>query len=179
VLHAYPTIDGRRAADIELHGVQVSDDMAIGTAAGGLALLEELRDRAIAAQAAEATGLLDRLLADTVDYCKQREQFGQPIAAFQALQHRMVDMHIQVELTRAAAILAATRLGTEPCERAKAASSAKIAVARACRFVGQNAVQLHGGMGSCRSATISNARPSSRANGARKPGMSQGATGSR
>lgn len=147
LLHAYPTIDGRRAADIELNGVWVSAAMAIGTADDGMVLLEELRDRAIAAQAAEATGLLERLLADTVDYCKQRKQFGQPIAAFQALQHRMVDMHIQVELTRAAAILAATRLGAEPRERAKAASSAKIAVARACRFVGQNAVQLHGGMG--------------------------------
>jgi butyryl-CoA dehydrogenase len=147
VLHAYPTIDGRRAADIELNGVQVGEKMMIGTGETGMALLEELRDRAIAVQAAEATGLLEQLVADTVEYCKQRKQFGQPIAAFQALQHRMVDMHIQVELTRAAAILAATRLGSEPFERAKAASSAKIAVAQACRFVGQNAVQLHGGMG--------------------------------
>ncbi|MDE2435956.1 MAG: acyl-CoA dehydrogenase family protein [Sphingomonadales bacterium] len=143
----YPTIDGRRAADVVFSGVTVSADSIIGPVDGGLDLLDELRDRALAAQAAEAAGLLDRLVSDTVDYCKQRQQFGQPLAAFQALQHRMVDMHIQVELVRAAAILAAARLDAPRHERAAAASSAKIAVAQACRFVGQNAVQLHGGMG--------------------------------
>lgn len=143
-LQVYPTIDGRRAADVTLQRVQVPGDMVI---AGGLPLLEEWRDRAIAAQAAEAAGLLDRLVTDTVDYAKQRQQFGQPIASFQALQHRMVDMHIQLELVRAAAVLAACKLSAPEQERARAASSAKIAVAKACRFVGQNAVQLHGGMG--------------------------------
>lgn len=146
-LHAYPTIDGRRAADIELVDVQVSPDALLGALGGGLALLEEVRDRAIAAQAAEAAGLLDRLLTDTVAYCKQRKQFGQPIASFQALQHRMVDMYMHVEMTRAAALLASVKLDGPADERARAASSAKVTLANACRFVGQNAVQLHGGMG--------------------------------
>jgi len=121
--------------------------MVLGPVGGALDLLEEWRDRAIAAQAAETSGLLDRLVADTVTYTKQRQQFGRPIAEFQALQHRMVDMHIEVELVRAAAVLASCKLAAPTQERARAASSAKIAVARACRFVAQNAVQLHGGMG--------------------------------
>lgn len=146
-LHPYPTIDGRCAADIVLDRVKVDGDALIGTSGDGLSLLEEWRDRAIAGQAAEAAGLLDRLLSDTVAYCKDRHQFGAPIASYQALQHRMVDMHIQVELVRAAALLAAAKLDAPCHERARAASSAKVAVAQACRFVGQNAVQLHGGMG--------------------------------
>lgn len=146
-LHAYPTIDGRRAADVEFAGVRVAPEALIGPEGGALPLLEAMRDRAIAAQAAEAAGLLDKLLTDTVEYTRQREQFGQPIAAFQVLQHRMVDMYMQVEMVRSAAVLAALRLDGDPAERAKAASAAKVTVANACRFVGQNAVQLHGGMG--------------------------------
>lgn len=146
-LHPYPTIDGRRAADIDFAGVAVSAEALIGPEGGALPLLEAMRDRAIAAQAAEAAGLLDKLVADTVDYTKQRSQFGQPIAGFQVLQHRMVDMFMRVEMVRSAAILASLKLDGDPVERAKAASAAKVTVAEACRFVGQNAVQLHGGMG--------------------------------
>ncbi|MBK6707938.1 MAG: acyl-CoA dehydrogenase family protein [Sphingomonadales bacterium] len=146
-MHPYPTIDGRRAADIILTNVEVSQDALIGGEGRGLELLEELRDRAVAAQAAEASGLLDKLLQDTVAYTQQRQQFGQPIASFQVLQHRMVDMYMHVELTRAAALLATLKLDAPADERARAASSAKATVAEACRFVGQNAVQLHGGMG--------------------------------
>ena len=146
-LHSYPTIDGRRAADIEFAGVTVSADALIGPEGGALPLLEAMRDRAIAAQAAEAAGLLDKLVTDTVAYTKQRNQFGQPISSFQALQHRMVDMYMQVEMVRSAAVLATLRLDGDPVERARAASAAKVTVANACRFVGQNAVQLHGGMG--------------------------------
>ncbi|MFC0588242.1 acyl-CoA dehydrogenase family protein [Novosphingobium aquiterrae] len=146
-LHPYPTIDGRRAADIELAGVTLPVEAQVGPVGGALALLEEVRDRAIAAQAAEAAGLLDKLLADTVEYTKQRQQFGQPISSFQVLQHRMVDMYMQVEMVRSAAVLAALKLDGDPAERAKAASAAKVTVANACRFIGQNAVQLHGGMG--------------------------------
>lgn len=147
ILHAYPTLDGRCAADIELDGAIVGPGALIGGEGAGLPLLEELRDRAIAAQAAEAAGLLERLVRDTVDYAKQRQQFGQPIASFQALQHRMVDMHVQVELVRSAAVFAALKLDAAPVERSLAASAAKVTLANACRFVGQNAVQLHGGMG--------------------------------
>lgn len=146
-LHSYPTIDGRRAADIAFAGVAVPAEALIGPEGGALPLLEAMRDRAIAAQAAEAAGLLDRLVADTVDYTKQRSQFGQPISSFQVLQHRMVDMFMRVEMVRSAAVLAALKLDGDPAERAKAASAAKVTVAEACRFVGQNAVQLHGGMG--------------------------------
>ena len=146
-MHPYPTIDGRRAADIILSDVEVSQEALVGGEGQGLELLEELRDRAVAAQAAEASGLLDKLLQDTVAYTQQRQQFGQPIASFQVLQHRMVDMYMHVELTRAAALLATLKLGAPADERARAASSAKATVAEACRFVGQNAVQLHGGMG--------------------------------
>lgn len=146
-LHPYPTIDGRRAADIELSGVTLPAEARVGPEGGALALLEAVRDRAIAAQAAEAAGLLDKLLADTVEYTKQRQQFGQPISSFQVLQHRMVDMYMQVEMVRSAAVLVALRLDGDPDERAKAASAAKVTVANACRFIGQNAVQLHGGMG--------------------------------
>ena len=146
-MHPYPTIDGRRAADIILTDVVVGSDALIGGEGQGLELLEELRDRAVAAQAAEAAGLLDKLLQDTVAYTQQRQQFGQPIATFQVLQHRMVDMYMHVELTRAAALLATLKLDAPADERARAASSAKATLAEACRFVGQNAVQLHGGMG--------------------------------
>jgi alkylation response protein AidB-like acyl-CoA dehydrogenase len=146
-LHPYPTIDGRRAADIILTDVEVGSDALVGREGQGLELLEELRDRAVAAQAAEAAGLLDKLLQDTVAYTQQRQQFGQPIATFQVLQHRMVDMYMHVELTRAAALLATLKLDAPADERARAASSAKATLAEACRFVGQNAVQLHGGMG--------------------------------
>jgi alkylation response protein AidB-like acyl-CoA dehydrogenase len=146
-MHPYPTIDGRRAADFILSDVEVSQEALIGGEGQGLELLEELRDRAVAAQAAEASGLLDKLLQDTVAYTQQRQQFGQPIASFQVLQHRMVDMYMHVELTRAAALLATLKLDAPADERARAASSAKAIVAEACRFVGQNAVQLHGGMG--------------------------------
>lgn len=146
-MHPYPTIDGRRAADIILTEVEVGSDALIGGEGQGLELLEELRDRAVAAQAAEAAGLLDKLLQDTVAYTQQRQQFGQPIATFQVLQHRMVDMYMHVELTRAAALLATLKLDAPADERARAASSAKATLAEACRFVGQNAVQLHGGMG--------------------------------
>lgn len=142
-LHGYPTIDGRLAADVELTEVIVPADAKLG----GVDLVEEWRDRAIAAMAAEAVGALGRLLDDTVAYAKERQQFGKAIGSFQALQHRMVDMYLQLEMLRAAALLANLRLDAEPKERAKAASAAKVTLAEACRFIGQNAVQLHGAMG--------------------------------
>ena len=88
-----------------------------------------------------------KVLADTVEYAKQRQQFGQPIGGFQVLQHRMVDMHIELEQAVAAAYLATLKLGEHPAARARAVSAAKATIGRAARFVGQSAVQLHGGMG--------------------------------
>ena len=104
-------------------------------------------DVAIAALCAEASGVVSRLLDDTVEYTKQRRQFGQPISRFQVLQHRMADMFIQYEMAKSAATLACLSLGKRADERRKATSAAKMAVADACRFIGQNAIQLHGGLG--------------------------------
>ncbi|MEQ9663497.1 MAG: acyl-CoA dehydrogenase family protein [Parasphingopyxis sp.] len=146
-MHGYATIDGRQAADIVFDDVRLDEKAMIAGPDRALDLLEAARDRAIAVQTAEATGLLDRLLADTVAYLQQRQQFGQTLASFQALQHRMVDMYLQCELVRAAAWLAALSLDGDARSRAHAASSAKATIGEACRFVGQNAVQLHGGMG--------------------------------
>ncbi|MBA2933809.1 acyl-CoA dehydrogenase family protein [Sphingomonas sp. CGMCC 1.13654] len=146
-LFPYPTIDGRRAADIRLEGVILSRAALIGPEGGALPLIEAAGDAGIAAAGAEAVGVMRRLLADTITYTKQRRQFGQAIADFQVLQHRMVDMFMQIEMASSAVLLATLKLGADPAERARAASTAKVTVSRASRFVGQNAVQLHGGMG--------------------------------
>ena len=103
--------------------------------------------RAIAAIASEAVGCMRKVLADTVEYAKQRQQFGQPIGSFQVLQHRMVDMFIELEQAIAAVYLAVYSLGAAAADRARAVSAAKVTIGRAARFIGQNAVQLHGAMG--------------------------------
>jgi len=143
----YPTIDGRRASDVRFDDVMLAADALIGEEGDALEELEFTGDAAIAAISAEAVGVLTTLLQDTISYTQQRRQFGQPIANFQALQHRMVDMYLHVEMTQSAAYLATLKLSAAPRERALAAAAAKVTVANACRFVGQNAVQLHGGMG--------------------------------
>ena len=146
-LSPYRTIDGHPAADMSLEDHLLSADALIGPEGGAIDLLEEARDRALALLAAEAVGLLDSLLEQTVAYTGQRRQFGQPIAGFQALQHRMVDMYLECELARSSAWLAVEALDESAAARARAVSSAMVNVARACRFVGQQAIQLHGGMG--------------------------------
>lgn len=143
----YPTVDGRCAADIRFDDVLLPPEALLGAAGQALPLIEQVHDEAIAALAAEALGITARMLDDTVDYTRQRRQFGQPLASFQVLQHRMVDMYMQVEMLRAATYLATLKLDAPPAERALAASAAKVTTGNACRFVGQNAVQLHGGMG--------------------------------
>jgi len=105
------------------------------------------RDEGAAAVCAEAVGAMRKVLADTVDYSKQRQQFGQPIGNFQVLAHRMVDMYMELEQAVSAAYLAVLNLDAEPNVRARAVSAAKATVGRAARFIGHNAVQLHGGMG--------------------------------
>lgn len=145
--HDYATIDGRWASDLVFEGVDLAADALLGEEGAALAVLEAVRDAAIAAVCAEAVGVLKKLHSDTLDYTRQRKQFGQPIASFQALQHRMVDMYLQVELANSAMYLAALSLDKAAAERQRAASAAKVTIAKACRFVGQNAVQLHGAMG--------------------------------
>lgn len=143
----YPTIDGRRASDIIFEKVMLPADALIGDEGGAAPVIEQIIDRAIAALSAEAVGAMSRLHRDTIDYTKQRRQFGQPLASFQVLQHRMVDMFMQIEMAVSATYLATLKLDASLLERARAASTAKVTVGNACRFVGQNAVQLHGGMG--------------------------------
>lgn len=145
--HDYHLIDGLPASDITLAGVSLPADALLGEEGAALPLLERARDAGIAALCAEAAGLTRKLLADTVAYTKERKQFGQPLSSFQALQHRMVDMFIAVEQATSAAYLAALHLDDDAASRARAIAAAKATVADAVRFVGQNAVQLHGGMG--------------------------------
>lgn len=146
-LAAYPTIDGRRAAEVRFEKVKLSDAALIGQEHCALPLVEKVGDIAIAAISAEAIGVMHRLLEDTIEYTKQRRQFGQPISSFQVLQHRMVDMYMQLELAKSAVYLATLSLDAAPIDRARAASTAKVVVGKALRFIGQNAIQLHGGIG--------------------------------
>ena len=146
-MHAFHTLDGRRAADLVFDAVVLPRSALLGEEGGALGLIEQVADEAVAASGAEAVGLMQRMLQDTVAYTQQRRQFGQRLASFQALQHRMADMLMQLELARSAVCGATLALDGEPVERAKAASAAKVTVDQALRFVGQNAVQLHGGMG--------------------------------
>jgi alkylation response protein AidB-like acyl-CoA dehydrogenase len=147
-LRAYPTQDGARAADIRLSGVQVGADALIGPAGGGLAVIERAVDYANAALCAEAVGIMSALNEITLEYLKTRKQFGVPIGKFQALQHRMADMVIATEQARSMATLAAVRAdSTDAAERSRAVAAAKAYVMQSARLVGQQAVQLHGGMG--------------------------------
>jgi alkylation response protein AidB-like acyl-CoA dehydrogenase len=143
----YPTIDGGRASEIAFEDVFLGPEALIGPANGALPLLEEIADRATAALCAEAVGVIRRLQAGTVDYAKQRRQFGRPIGEFQALQHRMVDMFMAVEQAVSMSLLATLKLGAPAPERARAVSAAKVQIGEACRFVGQGAIQIHGGIG--------------------------------
>ncbi len=146
-LHPYRTIDERRAADIVLESVRVPADALLGTEGAVADSLAIATDEAIAALSAEAVGAMRRVLAGTVDYAKQRKQFGVAIGSFQVLQHRMVDMHLELEQAVAAMYLVTLKLDTTPAERSRAAAAAKATIGRAARFIGQHAVQLHGAMG--------------------------------
>jgi len=147
-LRAYPTQDAGRAADLRLNGVEVGDDMRIGAEGQALAFIERSLDRANAALCAEAIGIIEAMNEATLEYLKTRKQFGQPIGRFQALQHRMADMTIKAVEARSMAILAASAMSSaDPDERARRVASAKAFVSQAGRFVGQQAIQLHGAIG--------------------------------
>jgi alkylation response protein AidB-like acyl-CoA dehydrogenase len=146
-MHGYRTVDDRRAADLVLTDLRLPADALLGGEGEAWPSLARARDEGAAAVCAEAVGGMRRVLADTVEYCKQRQQFGQPIGSFQALQHRMVDMHMELEQAVAAVYLAVLNLEADAATRARAVSAAKATIGRAARFIGQNAVQLHGGMG--------------------------------
>ena len=146
-VHNYRTIDDRRASDIVMTGLRLPAMALLGVPGEAWPSLALARDEGAAAICSEAVGGMRKVLADTVEYCKQRKQFGQPIGSFQVLQHRMVDMYMELEQSVAAVYLAVLNLDADPVTRAAAVSAAKATIGRAARFVGQNAVQLHGGMG--------------------------------
>ncbi len=144
----YPTIDGGRASEVTINNVSVGAGDMLGEAGAGLGLLEIGINNGILAVCAEAVGAMEVLYKTTVEYCKTREQFGQPIGKFQVLQHRMVDMFMEHEQAKSLLYMAAIRMSEDDDVAArKAISALKVQVGKGGRFVGQNAIQLHGGMG--------------------------------
>jgi pimeloyl-CoA dehydrogenase small subunit len=147
-VRGYPTVDGLRAAEVTLSHVRVDADAALGEPSAAFPLIERVVDQAIAALCAEAVGAMAAMHETTVEYMKIRKQFGVTIGSFQVLQHRAADMLIAVEQARSMAMLA-TMMAAEddPRERRQAISAAKVQVGRSGRFVGQQAIQIHGGIG--------------------------------
>ena len=144
----YRTLDGQRAADITFDNVQVPATALLGQAGASWELLDAAADYGTALLCAEAVGLMEALNAATVEYLKTRQQFGVPIGKFQSLQHRAADMFMQMEQARSLATLAAVKVASADAEeRRRTVSAAKAKIGQAGKFVGQQAVQLHGGMG--------------------------------
>jgi alkylation response protein AidB-like acyl-CoA dehydrogenase len=147
-LVSYPTQSGSRAGDLRLVDVLVADDALVSAPGEGLAALERAADLGIAALCAEALGIVTALNKATLGYLKSRKQFGAPIGTFQALQHRMAELYIAGEQIRSMTIVAAVNCETrDAAARRRAMSGAKAYIGEAARFVGQQAVQLHGAMG--------------------------------
>ncbi len=138
----YPTQDGARAADVTLKA-----SAAALITSDGHAVLEDAVDAGIAAQCAEAVGLMDKLVAITVEYMNTRKQFGSTLAGFQALRHRMADVKMQLELGRSMSYYASLKLGVPTEQRRRAISQARVQLGSSMRFVGQQCIQLHGGIG--------------------------------
>lgn len=145
-IRPYPTVDGRRAAEVAFEGLVLPADALLAEDAFNGVIAPAL-DEAVAAQCAEAVGVLSQLHDQTLDYVKQRKQFGRPIGQFQVLQHRLADTFAAVELATSLTYMATLHLDAPAAERARAASAAKVGVARALRFVSRAAVQTHGGIG--------------------------------
>jgi alkylation response protein AidB-like acyl-CoA dehydrogenase len=144
----YPTVDGQRAAEVTLKAVRVAAENVIGEVDGALPVIEHAIDLGIAAVTAEAAGMMAALTKQTLDYLKARRQFGRPLSDFQVPQHRMVDMFVAAELSKSMAYMAAVRADDgDAAARGRAVSAAKVQIGKAGRFIGQQAVQLHGGMG--------------------------------
>jgi alkylation response protein AidB-like acyl-CoA dehydrogenase len=144
----YPTQSGGRAADLQLQNVTLDGDALIGAAGSGLAIVERAVDHACAALCAEAVGIMNALNLATLNYLKTRKQFGVAIGTFQALKHRMAEMLMAAEQSRSMAIIAAVHTDSaDAATRRRAVSAAKAYIGQAARLVGQQAVQMHGGMG--------------------------------
>lgn len=144
----YPTQDGLRAADIHLSGVKVDSGAALGDPGKSAAVIRRIADRTLAAVGAEAVGAMSAAHDVTIDYLKTRKQFGVAIGSFQALQHRAVDMFVHLEQAKSMALFA-TMMADEAneSERAKAISAATVQIRRSGKYIGQQAIQLHGGIG--------------------------------
>ena len=143
----YPTVDGRRASEVYFENVSVDVEAVIGEVDNGLPLIELVSDEAIAAICAEACGAMKVAHEMTVEYSRQRKQFGTPIGKFQVLQHRMVDMFMEYEQSISMTYMATLKLGEDDITRKKASSAAKVRIGQGGRFVDQQAIQIHGGMG--------------------------------
>ena len=144
----YPTLDGFHAAEIQFNDVSILEEDILGAVGKGFPVLEEVIDEGILAIGSEAVGCMEVLYKATVEYCKNREQFGQAIGTFQVLKHRMVDMFMEYEQAKSLMYIAAMRMDEGYNSEAKKAISAfKVQVGKSGRFISQNAVQLHGGMG--------------------------------
>ena len=142
----YPTQDGLRAAEVTLSNVRIGADAVLGTDV--LPAVEHVVDEAIAALCAEAVGCMQAMHETTLEYLKTRQQFGRPIGSFQVLQHRSVDMLVALEQARSMAMFSAVMAGEDdPTERRRAIAAAKVQIGRSGRHVGQEAIQLHGGIG--------------------------------
>jgi pimeloyl-CoA dehydrogenase small subunit len=152
---AYPTQDSLHAADITFTAVEVGSDAAIGDPENALSLIERVVDDARTALCAEAVGLMDESLKTTVEYLKTRKQFGVPIGSFQSLQHRAADMFVALEQARSMSMFATMAADVDDAkERANAVAAAKVQVGRSGKFIGQQSIQLHGGIGMTMEAKI-------------------------
>ena len=143
----YPTLDDTRASEVYLENVPLGAEHLVGPAGGAADIVERIVDDANAAYCAEAVGCMRMMTSLTQEYVKTRKQFGRPIGEFQVIQHRVVDMFVATEESVSMALLATIKLDAGAEERAKAVSAAKVSIGKASRFVGQAAVQTHGGMG--------------------------------
>ncbi len=143
----YETVDGQRAAEITLVDVQVSNDQLIGKIDEGFSALQATINDATLAVCAEAVGIMTVLTEKTIEYTKSRVQFGVPISSFQALQHRMVEMYTAVEQSRSLLMWATMTVADDAASAAHAVHSAKYQIGVTGKRVGEEAVQIHGGMG--------------------------------
>ena len=146
-LQTYPTIDEYRASEVVIENLKISSDMVLGEVDKAYPVVEEVIDLATIAACSEAVGVLQVLKDSTIDYCKQRKQFGQPISNNQAIQHKLVDMMIEYEQAKSILYAAVTADLSNADERKKAVSGAKARIGQSIKFVGESAIQLHGGMG--------------------------------
>jgi alkylation response protein AidB-like acyl-CoA dehydrogenase len=146
-LRDFPRLGGGRACNLELNGVQLPADALLGDGSDALAAIEAVIDRAMAALGAEAVGIMQTLLDQTLEYTKIRKQFGRPLSANQVIKHRLADMAMQCDEARSMALRAALMADAEPVTRSRAASGAKAKIGKCARFVAEQSVQLHGAMG--------------------------------